>query len=89
MREYKEKLKLNLDEKRYNHSIAVADAAKDLAKRFGEDESRAYVAGLLHDCAKYKDIENQLKKCKDYNVEISEFEMSVLPIIHAPLGSYK
>ena len=45
-------LKANLNEKRYIHSIGTAECAKELAKKFGENEEKAYVAGLLHDCAK-------------------------------------
>lgn len=45
-------LKENLDEERYFHSLGVADCAKKLAKKYGLDEEKAYLTGLIHDCAK-------------------------------------
>ena len=45
-------LKENLNEKRYQHSLGTAECAKELAKQFGQNEEKAYIAGLLHDCAK-------------------------------------
>lgn len=85
--EFKEQLKLSLGEKRYNHSIGVSEAALMLAKVYGVNEEKAYTAGLLHDCAKYEDMEEQLKKCMEYGVKLTEIEINVLPVIHAPLGA--
>ncbi len=58
-------LKKLLKDDRLEHSLSVAESAYKLAKRFGgnneptwtdqEFESAAYVAGLLHDCAKDAD----------------------------------
>ena len=45
-------LKEHLSEKRYTHSIGTAECAQDLAKRFCLNPEKAYMAGLLHDCAK-------------------------------------
>ena len=49
---YKNWLKENLDEERYEHSVGVAECAMELAKRFDLDEEKAYLCGLIHDCAK-------------------------------------
>lgn len=48
-----------LQEKRFNHSLNVAKAAKALAERYGEDVERAYVCGLLHDIEKNSPDEEQ------------------------------
>ena len=45
-------LKENLSEERYKHSLGTADSAKLLAEKYGQDCEKAYLAGLLHDCAK-------------------------------------
>ena len=58
---YKAYLKEHLSKKRYNHSVNVAGAALELARRYGGDADKAYVAGLLHDCAKDLDISKQLE----------------------------
>ena len=48
----KKQLKNTLSEERYFHTLGTADCAKKLAEKYGLDEEKAYLAGLLHDCAK-------------------------------------
>lgn len=48
----KEDLRKKLKESRYYHSLRVADYCKFLARIYNIDENRAYLCGLLHDCAK-------------------------------------
>ncbi|MBQ1482023.1 MAG: bis(5'-nucleosyl)-tetraphosphatase (symmetrical) YqeK [Erysipelotrichaceae bacterium] len=43
----------NIKEKRYLHSLSVADLAKELASIHHVDPEKAYIAGLLHDVTKY------------------------------------
>ena len=50
--EYKKILKERLDEKRYFHSLCVADEAKRLDEKIGINTEKAYLAGLLHDIMK-------------------------------------
>ncbi len=45
-------LERRLSEHRFQHSVAVAQAARELAAIFGEEEDLAYKTGLLHDYAK-------------------------------------
>lgn len=45
------RLKNDLSEGRYIHSMGVAECANELAERFSCDADKAYLAGLLHDCA--------------------------------------
>ncbi|SUP40576.1 bis(5'-nucleosyl)-tetraphosphatase (symmetrical) YqeK [Veillonella criceti] len=45
-------LQRRLSSKRFAHTLGVARAAVALADRYGEDPEEAYLAGLLHDCAK-------------------------------------
>ena len=49
---YNEWLKNNLEEERYEHSVGTAECAEELAIRFGLDSKKAYLCGLIHDCAK-------------------------------------
>ncbi len=83
----KEKLKALLSQKRYIHTIGVSETAKKLARLYGEDEEKAYLSGLLHDCAKYMSIDEQLKKCEELGVELDFETRSCAPVIHAPLGA--
>lgn len=45
-------LKEIISRKRFEHSCRVAETSKDIAKKLNYDENIAYLAGLLHDCAK-------------------------------------
>lgn len=49
----KELVKSNINERRYKHSLSVADTCVLLAKIHHVDLKKAYYAGLLHDVAKY------------------------------------
>ena len=65
---YKNKLKSTLSEKRYKHSLGVCDEAVKLAEKYGADTEKAYTAGILHDCAKGYDTDEQIKLCQKYGV---------------------
>lgn len=80
-------LKANLNEKRYIHSIGTAECAKELAKKFGENEEKAYVAGLLHDCAKCFSYEESVKILENYSL-VDEEEKNNYKTIHAPVSAY-
>ncbi len=80
-------LKDELSKKRYNHSLGVAEEAVRLAKRYAVDEEKAYIAGLVHDCA--KEIENSKAKAllaDKYCVAIDEVAVHTHKILHGPLG---
>ena len=83
--EIKDRLKKSLSEKRYIHSLGVADEAKRLADLYGANKEKAYLAGLLHDCA--KEAENPIKKCSDLGVELDDMMKSNKGLIHGPLGA--
>ncbi len=58
-------LKHSLSRHRYEHVLGVAQAARELAERYGGDADQAEVAGLLHDAAKEMPLENmqELARC--------------------------
>ena len=47
IKQYKALLEKRLNEKRYYHSLCVADEASRLAEKYGADKNKAYLAGLL------------------------------------------
>ena len=55
IRDIKKELEHDLDSKRYEHTLGVAYTAACLAMRYGYDMEKAYITGLLHDCAKCMD----------------------------------
>ncbi len=51
-KQYVELIRSRLSDYRFYHSVCVAEAAVQLAERFGADVEQAYVAGILHDVMK-------------------------------------
>ena len=80
-------LKTNLTEKRFQHSIATAETARELGIKFGLDSEKLYVAGLLHDCAKCFSNE-KLKEIIDNYLDIEESEIISYKTWHAPVSAY-
>ena len=76
-------LKERLDEYRFNHSLGVADAAKSLAEKYGYNEDKAYIAGLLHDVTKCENNEKQLQILKSGGIILSQVEKSNPKLWHA------
>ena len=85
--EVKKYLKDNLTEKRYNHSLGVMKAAKELANIYGENEEEAEFAGLIHDIAKEfskEEIELALRK---YKIIPDEIEIEQTSLLHSKIGA--
>lgn len=82
------KVKEEIDEKRYIHTLGVANVAACLAMRYGFDVDRAYLTGLLHDCAKGYSDDDYLKICKENDISISESEKLNPSLLHAKLGAH-
>ena len=80
-------LKSNLSEKRYIHSIGTAECAKDLAERFGQNPDKAYMAGLLHDCAKCFPNE-KLMEIIENNLHVEKVELMNYKTLHAPVSAF-
>lgn len=80
-------LKNNLNEKRYIHTLGTADCAKELAKQFKLNEDKAYLAGLLHDCAKCFPNEKLLDIIHKH-LDVEECEMLNYKTLHAPVSAY-
>lgn len=80
-------LQKSLKKKRFEHSLGVCDEAVKMAKLFGADPKKAYVAGLLHDCAKCLTHEEETEIMGKYSFEPDEMTMECHPVLHAPLGA--
>ena len=78
----------NLDEKRYEHTLGVAYTATALAMRYEESIPKAYLAGLLHDCAKCLDDANKIDICNKHNIVITKTEQKNPFLLHAKVGSF-
>ena len=60
-------LKSRLTDKRFYHSLCVADEAKRLAIKYKADPEKAYLAGLLHDVTKNTEKNEQLLLMKEFD----------------------
>lgn len=81
-------LKNNLTQKRYTHSIGTAECARDLAKKNNVDSEKAYLAGLLHDCAKCFSDEKLISLIEENIPDIDKTEKSNKKTLHAPVSAY-
>lgn len=82
------KLRKELDDNRYQHTLGVMFTASSLAMCHGEDVEKALVAGLLHDCAKCIPNDKKLKMCADNGIEISKIELKAPYLLHSKLGAF-
>lgn len=78
-------LETSLGEKRFNHTIQTTETAIKLANKYECDPAKAEIAGLLHDCARGLEAEEQLQMLEDtdYDTTLSE----VPKILHGPCGA--
>lgn len=80
-------LKPRMGKKRFLHSANVAYEARKLAKRYGADEDKAFVAGYLHDCAKELDAAEQRRLAEKCSLAPEATELAAPPLLHAIAGA--
>ena len=80
-------LKKHIDEKRIRHSANTAREAVALAKKYGADEKKAYVAGMAHDVAKGQCRYGFKKLAQEYGIEIDDYERKNPELAHGKLGA--
>lgn len=85
--EYKKIIKGRMSEKRYIHSVNVAKEAVVLAKRFGADEEKAKIAGILHDITKESTHEEQLQIIQENGIILDNIQMATPKLWHSISGA--
>lgn len=80
--EFKKLLKTKVEEKRYIHSVNVAECAGHLAEKYGYNVHMARTAGILHDICKRMDIDEQIKLIKASRVKWDELTFEKKKILH-------
>lgn len=86
--EIRKKMKKKLTKERYVHTMGVANTCTALAMSIGADLDTAYLAGLLHDCAKCIPDDEKISKCEKHGIPITEIERNSPYLLHAKLGAY-
>ena len=81
------RLKHDLTEKRFQHSLAVADMAVQLAEQHGGDVEKARLAGLVHDCMRDTSHIESLRLLSEKRIALSALEMKAFNLWHAILGA--
>lgn len=84
---FKNVLREKLDDYRYNHCICVADKARELALKYGADENKAYLAGLLHDITKNLPPEEHLKIFERFGIILTDVEKNARKLWHGISGA--
>ncbi len=76
-----------LELKRFQHSLNVAESARYLAVKYGYDADKAYTAGLLHDVMKNASPETQLRVIAEAGISLSPAEAANPKLWHAIAGA--
>lgn len=84
----RKQLKKELKKERFEHTMGVMYTSAALAMCHNQNMESALLAGLLHDCGKLPTVEEQLKRCREYGISLSEAEIAIPALIHAKLGMY-
>lgn len=85
--DYSKAIRPLMGEERYLHSLAVAEQAVRLAKIHGEDEQKAYTAGILHDICKDMNHSLQLQWIENSDIIFSDSLRSRPELWHGFAGS--
>lgn len=73
--------------KRIPHIRGTEETVVALALHWGVNPQWARRAGILHDCTKYLELEEQLALCAQYHVELDELEQVAVKLLHAKTGA--
>lgn len=81
-------IKENLKESRYVHTLGVADYAVKLAEINGVDKDKAEIAALIHDAAKYMDINDQMDILNRNGYIVDDVMKHTPQILHGPVSAF-
>lgn len=84
---YVELIRSRLSDYRFYHSMCVAEAAVQLAERFGADPEKAYVAGVLHDVMKEEEPAVQRAYIEKAGEQMTDLEIRVGKVYHQMSGA--
>ena len=86
-KQYVELIRSRLSDYRFYHSVCVAEAAVQLAERFGADVEQAYVAGILHDVMKEEEPSVQRAYIEKAGERMSDLEIRIGKVYHQMSGA--
>ncbi|MDD2587108.1 MAG: bis(5'-nucleosyl)-tetraphosphatase (symmetrical) YqeK [Syntrophomonadaceae bacterium] len=80
-------IKFKLSKNRFNHSVQVAEMARQMAETCGVDVDKAYLTGLLHDYAKGISSQELINIAGENNLIENEVDALIPDLLHAPVGA--
>ncbi len=81
-------IRARLSENRYQHSRRVAMVAREMARTFGLDETKAGLAGIVHDYAKGMPGYELLSIAREHDLLEDEVEEKSPDLLHATVGAF-
>jgi len=82
-----QRVKEQMNEHRFTHTLGVASTSVKLAKKYGADPEQAELAGLLHDFCKYWDKERMKAIIEESDQIPSDLLQYDKELWHAPVGA--
>jgi predicted HD superfamily hydrolase involved in NAD metabolism len=76
-----------LSERRFGHTLRVADTAADLARVHGLDEGLARLSALIHDAARETGPEEFLRLAEEWDLPVGEPERQSPKLLHGPVAA--
>jgi predicted HD superfamily hydrolase involved in NAD metabolism len=76
-----------LSEKRYGHTVRVANTAESLARKHGLDPAQTRLTALLHDAARETEPDEFLRLAKEWNLSVGEPEQQSPKLLHGPVAA--
>jgi predicted HD superfamily hydrolase involved in NAD metabolism len=76
-----------LSEKRFDHTLRVADTAANLAHIHDLDEDRARLSALIHDAARETEPAEFLRLAEEWGLPIGEPERQSPKLLHGPVAA--
>jgi predicted HD superfamily hydrolase involved in NAD metabolism len=83
----REMARSRLSEKRYGHTLRVADTAAELARIHGLDEDRARLSALIHDAAREVEPGEFLRLAEEWSLLVGEPERQSPKLLHGTVAA--
>ena len=74
--------KEHVKEKRYEHSVRVAEMAARMCRQYGLDENTGYLAGIGHDMCKDMDEKELIETAAEDGEPVTSFELKRPKLLH-------
>lgn len=77
----------HLSEKRFSHSLRVAEMCSEICELSGYDTKKAYLCGIAHDICKELDHDEMKKMVEESEYKITPSELQKISLMHGKAGA--